>query len=990
MSSIQRHALDDAFNRAPGMTARRSAIQPLPEDVVSQIKSSTAIVSLTGVLLELLKNALDARASKVETTVDFAHGGCSIEDNGLGIAPYDFREEGGLGKMYCTSKYPSEDECLGRNGIFLASLGAMCLMTVTSRHHEYRSHNLLTLHHAKVIDRQLPASSQHEIHAKHGTRVTVRNLFGNLPVRVKQRYVSAEHKTEHDRLWEILKREVTSLILSWREPVSVRVRDLDGKTSISLSNSSQSNGNTMRRSSGLQSPLSVLTQAGYILHDEWPSWVPVSASTSTIRIKGAVSLDPAPSKRVQFMSFGVTPLSADTEHNELYDEINRLFALSTFGTVEHDAAIDQDEKIRRQGDNRFKSDGYTSRQLKARKGVDRYPMFYLRLSLTQDDKLNRAETLFSEDSANLSTVMDVLKAMITQWLAVHHFRPRQTLPKQVHRPTSATSSNNTGSNDTASSDRQDRRLRPLSQPRVASAPPTPKPAEINSRKRERSQGPLPRQDSDRSHYLAFSAWSRIKSSNPTFLDNLGIRKHLRLSDHAVSSVRSPTTSYFAKFDAPPVPVGALDGGGGSNLPVSDICHEDDDEYDEAIPWTDPTSKQMYLLNARTGCVLPRPLARPQTDPLPKVCGSTLRDFNKPLQLCPKSTTSSDGPNAWLNGVLKTWENPVFLPSETRIQQATRPEDQHVHNCTHSSHLDTRRGHADVIINAMSTSNASKLSKSGLEKAEVMAQLDRKFILVKMKSSKDDAKGTRTDGEVLVLIDQHAADERLRVEALLAELCAPLPKGAQSYRSKLGHESRVSVSIMDKPIQFTLSAQEQQQFTTHAPRFAAWGILFDVVNSASLSTRQQPILSVIALPPIITERCKVDPQVLITFLRTALWKYADDDHLPRPVDEVDLPDISSSDPVAWVRRISSCPEGLIDLVNSRACRSAIMFNDELSMEECRGLVRRLCRCVFPFMCAHGRPSMVPLVDIGTALSSETAADHTAEGSFVTAWKRWQSK
>lgn len=85
------------------MSARRGAILPLPEDVVAQIKSAAAIVSLTGVLLELLKNALDARASRVDATIDFARGGCAIEDNGLGIAPSDFHEEGGLGKLYCES-----------------------------------------------------------------------------------------------------------------------------------------------------------------------------------------------------------------------------------------------------------------------------------------------------------------------------------------------------------------------------------------------------------------------------------------------------------------------------------------------------------------------------------------------------------------------------------------------------------------------------------------------------------------------------------------------------------------------------------------------------------------------------------------------------------------------------------------------------------------------------------------------------------------------
>lgn len=43
----------------------------------------------------------------------------------------------------------------------------------------------------------------------------------------------------------------------------------------------------------------------------------------------------------------------------------------------------------------------------------------------------------------------------------------------------------------------------------------------------------------------------------------------------------------------------------------------------------------------------------------------------------------------------------------------------------------------------------------------------------------------------------------------------------------------------------------------------------------------------------------------------------------------------------------------------------MFNDELSLEECSSLVLQLADCAFPFQCAHGRPSMVPLMGLGGA-------------------------
>ena len=44
--------------------------------------------------------------------------------------------------------------------------------------------------------------------------------------------------------------------------------------------------------------------------------------------------------------------------------------------------------------------------------------------------------------------------------------------------------------------------------------------------------------------------------------------------------------------------------------------------------------------------------------------------------------------------------------------------------------------------------------------------------------------------------------------------------------------------------------------------------------------------------------------------------------------------------------------------------AIKFGDELSVEQCASVLRRLARCRLPFQCAHGRPSCVPLYNISS--------------------------
>lgn len=77
------------------------SIKPLPGDVVAQIKSSVVITSLNNVICGLVKNALDAEATKINLTVDYSRGNCSIEDNGVGIPPSEFKDAGGLGKLHC-------------------------------------------------------------------------------------------------------------------------------------------------------------------------------------------------------------------------------------------------------------------------------------------------------------------------------------------------------------------------------------------------------------------------------------------------------------------------------------------------------------------------------------------------------------------------------------------------------------------------------------------------------------------------------------------------------------------------------------------------------------------------------------------------------------------------------------------------------------------------------------------------------------------------
>ena len=874
---------------------------------------------------------------------------------------------------------------LGRHGVFLASLAAMSLLTIASHHHEYRSHNAVTFHHSRVVERQLPAPAHHVVHGNHGTRVTVRNLFGNMPVRVKQRSIVAAQRVETERLCEGLKHAIVGLLLSWHGTVSVRVRDSDNKVLLNLSTSDSSaparvqNNTDKPRSSQLGFLLNILTQANYITIDEWPSWVPVSASTSTVSVKGAISLDPAPSRHVQFISVGLRPLSSDCGRNELFDHVNRLFANSTFGMVEEEA-VDEHEKIRRLSDKRFKNDGYTNQRRKARKDVDRYPMFHLRVLLAEADQLGMSEDQFLGDGANLQNIMDIVEAMITQWLTTHHFQPRQPR-KRRDGPIVASGTLDRVSERNASPSHVSTSQLAVSKTSTAAMP----------RKRKRSNDSTSCENPERQRRGAFAEWSRIKSGKSEFFSSLPARpksiSQMGLSEHTRAVIQDSTRNdAFVPFATNPIAQGAFSAETSQDgLPAAGIASAEEKENDDSILWTDPSSGKIHVLNARTGCIMPHAQSRPNADPCVPIFGANHRRVSKSIRLPSRASTAAAGDTPWLNQVLRDWENPVFKPSEQRIQQTSISDDRlgREYDIKHSCSRIT-----DNAFDANATSGSSRFSKENLQNAQVISQVDKKFILVKMQNA---LAGRDQQGELLVLIDQHAADERVQVESLLAQLCTPLPSTAKSYQSKLGHTCRIETVVLESPLSFSISAHEHSHFCTHAARFAAWGILYDVSACQGPTARKQEYLvSISTLPPAISQRCVTDPKILISLLRSTVWSYVEDTHVaPLPRDCFAETECEGS---TWVSRLSTCPPALVNLINSRACRSAVMFNDELSQGECEQLVRNLAACSFPFMCAHGRPSMVPLVDLGQSGRAGCGLggqDGDAdEKSFVRAWRKWR--
>ena len=112
------------------MTIRR-----LPEIVVNRIAAGEVVERPAAAVKELVENAIDASASRIEVTL--AQSGRAlivVVDDGVGMA----QDELALAlERHATSKLPDDDllriATLGFRGEALPSIGAVSRMTITSR-----------------------------------------------------------------------------------------------------------------------------------------------------------------------------------------------------------------------------------------------------------------------------------------------------------------------------------------------------------------------------------------------------------------------------------------------------------------------------------------------------------------------------------------------------------------------------------------------------------------------------------------------------------------------------------------------------------------------------------------------------------------------------------------------------------------------------------------------------------------------------------------
>jgi DNA mismatch repair protein MutL len=175
------------------MTIRR-----LPETLVNQIAAGEVVERPASAVKELVENAIDAGAGRIDVAVrDGGQTSIIVSDDGRGMTA----DELVLAiERHATSKRPDEDltmiSTLGFRGEALPSIGAVSRISITSRSAGGDGAWVLDVEGGRIKPPEPAALSK-------GTRIEVRDLFYATPARLKFLKTA---RTEQSRIVEVMQR----------------------------------------------------------------------------------------------------------------------------------------------------------------------------------------------------------------------------------------------------------------------------------------------------------------------------------------------------------------------------------------------------------------------------------------------------------------------------------------------------------------------------------------------------------------------------------------------------------------------------------------------------------------------------------------------------------------------------------------------------------------------------------------------------------------
>jgi len=210
-------------------------IRLLPDHIINQIAAGEVVERPASAVKELVENAIDANATRIEVSI--ASGGremLAVDDDGAGMTGDDLKM---AVQRHATSKISGEDimaiHHLGFRGEALPSIASVSQMTLSSRSAREENGWMLEINNGHIGELH-PASRQK------GTRVVVEKLFAALPARLK--FLKTD-RTETAQILEMVRRISMAhpaiaftvsdsgrqpMVLPARDDIRARIRDVMG------------------------------------------------------------------------------------------------------------------------------------------------------------------------------------------------------------------------------------------------------------------------------------------------------------------------------------------------------------------------------------------------------------------------------------------------------------------------------------------------------------------------------------------------------------------------------------------------------------------------------------------------------------------------------------------------------------------------------------------------------------------------------------------
>lgn len=196
------------------------------------------------------------------------------------------------------------------------------------------------------------------------------------------------------------------------------------------------------------------------------------------------------------------------------------------------------------------------------------------------------------------------------------------------------------------------------------------------------------------------------------------------------------------------------------------------------------------------------------------------------------------------------------------------------------------------------------------KPEQMTMFDDKLLSAKAKEQYEiigqifDTYWLISYQDKLLIVDQHAAHEKVRYERLMRRF----------------REKEIVSQQLNPPMIVTLNNQETECLQSHREDFAALGFVIEEFGGSDYAIRGVPL---------------------------DLYGYAEENFFYEMLDELSA------------ETVTGTPEGIRIRIATMACKAAVKGNMRISRQEMETLIDELLTLDNPYNCPHGRPTIISM-------------------------------